>query len=248
MRIGVGAPNAAGQEVSSPRTRGCSRRRRDASPADDVLPAHAGLFRPRGTGMSVIGSPPRARGAVPPSTTSEHGRRSSSPRTRGCSRGLVLGDVLPVVLPAHAGLFRSPEPGCPSPNRPPRARGAVPEIRAVKALSTESSPRTRGCSAPVGNPAERIAVLPAHAGLFRAQAGSGPPPRRPPRALGAVPSSTGAAGADSRSPRACGTARDVGCFRGAAEFTHRAPSSTSRRSGGHVHRLLLAPKGELCAA
>ncbi len=185
MKIGPGRSKRAGQEVSSPRTRGCSRRPRGVGLPADVLPAHAGLFPAAAPRPSSRLCPPRARGAVPSSTTPPACADASSPRTRGCS------------LPRHdgGGLDLGP----------PRARGAVPPPRRRRNPSCMSSPRTRGCSHGEIGVGVVESVLPAHAGLFPPQSPKPPPKAGPPRARGAVPAwCERVAGEHGSSPRTRG--------------------------------------------
>ncbi len=173
---------------SSPRTRGCSHKPTIAPDVHVVVPAHAGLFPTRTSVPARCGSRPRARGAVPRGCGRPVPRLVSSPRTRGCSavrpdrsgcggvssprtRG-CSGTAAPVprlhaVVPAHTGLF----PGTVLPpgrrRGRPRARGAVPYGGYAGAADAKSSPRTRGCSRQRHHRLWRVAVVPAHAGLFR---------------------------------------------------------------------------------
>jgi hypothetical protein len=172
---------------SSPRTRGCSSHVGDVLTADDVLPAHAGVFPNVTQWRATVTRLPRARGGVP---LSPH-------------RGGGLADV----FPAHAGVFRTSRPlktprprlprarggvpGCPSPagaacGSSPRTRG-VPAMVGLGSVDNTSSPRTRGCSDRRELPGPHRRVFPAHAGVFL---GHGPPARprhRLSRARGGVP-------------------------------------------------------------
>ena len=69
----------------------------------------------------------------------------------------------------------------------PRARGGVPTPPWMSLAQVASSPRTRGCSDRQVGLAADVAVVPAHAGVFRpCGPRCGPSPRRP-RARGGVP-------------------------------------------------------------
>src|SRR5690606_19679550 len=91
----------------------------------------------------------------------------SSPPTRGCSAGRDLGVVAHAVLPADAGVFRSPAPNCCAPPSPPRRRGGVPPPEKTRTVPPLSSPPTRGCSDERAGGATWGVVLPADAGVFR---------------------------------------------------------------------------------
>ncbi len=71
--------------LSSPPTRGCSDPAAFRYSNGSVLPADAGVFRPRGTHPPWSPGPPRRRGGVPPGPTDPRRPRESSPPTRGCS-------------------------------------------------------------------------------------------------------------------------------------------------------------------
>src|SRR5690606_12841301 len=124
--------------------------------------------------------PPRRRGGVPNSSVEPAFQLWSSPPTRGCSAGRDLGVVAHAVLPADAGVFRSPAPNCCAPPSPPRRRGGVPTPEKTRTVPPLSSPPTRGCSdlpAPLRPPQ---GVLPADAGVFRSPGTSCTGAARPP--------------------------------------------------------------------
>ena len=125
----LGPPASADWRAScSPRERGCS----DAAAFRTAVPPRA----------------PRASGGVPGIAHAVQPRRLCSPRERGCSAaepGRAAGDL---VLPARAGVFRSPRRRSAPTRRAPRASGGVP-TRIRSALHHQQwSPRERGCSAP----------------------------------------------------------------------------------------------------
>src|SRR5690606_8130154 len=155
---------AVGVPWSSPPTRGCSVASAARLIGRLVLPADAGVFR--WTTRSRQGSrrPPRRRGGVPNSSVEPAFQLWSSPPTRGCSAGRDLGVVAHAVLPADAGVFRSPAPNCCAPPSPPRRRGGVPVSALFAAVVSASSPPTRGCSDAGRLPVLGEGVLPADAG------------------------------------------------------------------------------------
>ncbi len=197
--------------MSSPPTRGCSVRRPGLRRAPRVLPADAGVFRATAERLTAHSRPPRRRGGVPHSPRAPATTSASSPPTRGCSADRSRAFAAHGVLPADAGVFRTPAPP-PTPGpRPPRRRGGVPPCATPLDGSSRSSPPTRGCSGRGALPRDRTQVLPADAGVFRRRGGrargpsvlpadagvfrpTGPrPPCRtcPPRRRGGVPSGTG---------------------------------------------------------
>ena len=156
----------AGQQVSSPRLRGCSGGRRRVELEHDVVPAPAGLFRGGSAGRRSGRCRPRACGAVPTCARTVSGAFRSSPRLRGCSlvHGLrVQGES---VVPAPAGLFRSAIRSAGLGVRRPRACGAVPCVRVSSSYCGWSSPRLRGCSSHKRVQVDGQRVVPAPAGLF----------------------------------------------------------------------------------
>ena len=211
---------------SSPRTRGCSPTGTWGAERKEVVPAHAGVFPSHVRQPTVGVSRPRARGGVPRLRITRTGESGSSPRTRGCSCRGRRSFCRCLVVPAHAGVFRtSAMPG--------------PKIRA-------SSPRTRGCSPDPAGAHEMVCVVPAHAGVFLRPERTGREDRSRPRARGGVPlrSLGGLAGRQS-SPRTrgCSLAQDVqlppvlvvpahaGVFPQAPQAPHR-PRSRPRARGG----------------
>src|SRR5690606_41449470 len=107
--------------------------------------------------------------------------------TRGCSAGRDLGVVAHAVLPADAGVFRSPAPNCCAPPSPPRRRGGVPTPEKTRTVPPLSSPPTRGCSDLRGHRVPAPHVLPADAGVFRRASRWCAMGRSPPRRRGGVP-------------------------------------------------------------
>ncbi len=172
MQNTVSASNAAGQEVSSPRTRGCSRLPVGDGHVAGVFPAHAGLFL--GPVVRAMATPclPRARGAVPGLGVESGALLESSPRTRGCSRARRRSVCRELVFPAHAGLFPKLTTNRAGATGLPRARGAVPNPNMSSVRRNEyASPK----------------IFPAHAGLFPTRPSGRTSRRCLPRARGAVP-------------------------------------------------------------
>src|SRR5690606_38168959 len=112
-----------------------------------VLPADAGVFRDRQRRLPPSHSPPRRRGGVPPLEMCAVGVPWSSPPTRGCSVVRGLERQIADVLPADAGVFRTPRSSRPSSCGPPRRRGGVPRAAISGQPLTPASPPTRGGAA-----------------------------------------------------------------------------------------------------
>ena len=174
-------------KASSPRRRGSS----GLQPRHDlprlVLPAQAGVFRGDSSWRCRSSGPPRAGGGLPVSGGISSRTTLSSPRRRGSSPGRGLGDRLPGVLPAQAGVFQR---GClPLSLRrsPPRAGGGLPDRGAYLIGLSESSPRRRGSSGALAGRGPASAVLPAQAGVFRGGGSSRRSGTGPPRAGGGLP-------------------------------------------------------------
>ena len=173
--------------LCSPRTRGCSRRRRPSESPPRLLPAHAGMF-PQETGSNPPGrSAPRARGDVPSARSPSARIAACSPRTRGCSQADRTEHTTTKLLPVHAGMFPT-RPGGPLDGpTAPRARGDVPRSLTGRVATLPCSPCTRGCSQVLDRPSRDAALLPVHAGMFPSPTGGTTPPPAAPRARGDVP-------------------------------------------------------------
>ena len=111
---------------SSPRTRGCSPDTGNTRHHEGVVPAHARVFLENRNVRPPALSRPRARGGVPAMDDLTPVKSRLSPRTRGCSRRRCPGVHSRRVVPAHAGVFRSPIPQTPPRPSRPRAHGSVP--------------------------------------------------------------------------------------------------------------------------
>ncbi len=175
--------------MSSPPTRGCSGLQGPRRGEDEVLPADAGVFRTPTAASAPSSGPPRRRGGVPRVDLSYAVETVSSPPTQGCSVPLLALGHRPVVLPADAGVFRSPHGRRSAWTCPPRRRGGVPEPSSRFFFRGPSSPPTRGCSAGQGGDELHAGVLPADAGVFRRPCRRCGPRSGPPRRRGGVPSS-----------------------------------------------------------
>ncbi len=216
---------ARGANACSPRTRGWSPRHRAVPIAAGLLPAHAGMVRPRSRGWRRRAAAPRARGDGPGWTTCLGGWNGCSPRTRGWSSRQAAVEDERVLLPAHAGMVRPASTSTCMPTAAPRARGDGPLDQLHGPTEGTCSPRTRGWSAEHGthwNPVvcsprtrgwswlrETVdlykTLLPAHAGMVPAGIRRAQVRLTAPRARGDGPSSRDSAGSMSAcSPRTRG--------------------------------------------
>ncbi len=192
-RAGGGVPPRtvplASSSAWSPRRRGCSEPALHAEWKGHVVPAQAGVFRPRATSGRRFTSGPRAGGGVPIPLASARRNSPWSPRRRGCSARVGSDHDGAGVVPAQAGVFRRRAVGHLHGRRGPRAGGGVPWCAHDRAHCPAWSPRRRGCSA-ARTPHDRDhSVVPAQAGVFRSDGDGGTGSHRGPRAGGGVPAS-----------------------------------------------------------
>ncbi len=173
--------------VSSPHTRGSSRRILQALPGAVVLPAHAGVFLCLTNHEGARMCPPRTRGGLPNGGGELVVQRASSPHTRGSSLRIRRVRVIEHVLPAHAGVFRCVTRATPCMAGPPRTRGGLPATVSLSAGAIVSSPHTRGSSLIHASRKPGRSVLPAHAGVFPTPRHSSRNTSRPPRTRGGLP-------------------------------------------------------------
>jgi len=176
----------------SPRTRGCSERRSEASRLPGVFPAHAGVLRRTPAAWRMARSVPRARGGAPPRTQSRYCAPTCSPRTRGCSAPRDARARSLQVFPAHAGVLRRAPLQVDRTASVPRARGGAPQASDGRPECRPCSPRTRGCSALCDVLELSPAVFPAHAGVLRHLRTAGRGAACVPRARGGAPTRFGA--------------------------------------------------------
>ena len=201
------ATECPGAVMSSPRTRGCFRRRTRRTRLREVFPAHAGVFQWGDQLHGSLEGLPRARGGVSFGQVRATCAVLSSPRTRGCFRDAGTLVTVGTVFPAHAGVFPSRPSSMPVWRCLPRARGGVSVPHRVATSSGTSSPRTRGCFHDYTRRHVSRHVFPAHAGVFpRLHAASCVSPRLP-RARGGVSCRCGSGRLHRRS-----SPRTRGCF------------------------------------
>ena len=170
-----------------PHTRGCTPRRRPASPRQCASPAHAGMYPPTSASVAASMRFPRTRGDVPRLAALAEDAKALPPHTRGCT-SCAVDQVGPRrASPAHAGMYRisgySRRPG----RSFPRTRGDVPDLLAALLLVPALPPHTRGCTGREDNQDATQAASPAHAGMYPTIARAAGPACSFPRTRGDVP-------------------------------------------------------------
>ena len=140
----VAVISASGVAGSSPLTRGKRHEGVDRGLDEGLIPAHAGKTpRPDSIFFSAGGS---------------------SPLTRG-KHGLVFRvGGHPGLIPAHAGKTPDRRDGHGGRRAHPRSRGENPQYRSVPGTLAGSSPLTRGKLGRDNEVADRLGLIPAHAG------------------------------------------------------------------------------------
>ena len=161
------AAHGSGSRRSSPRERGSS-----VPPHPDVcdlivVPARAGVIRPRASPRPMTRSRPRASGGHPSSRNPCTPRPESSPRERGSSATHPCLARAGRVVPARAGVIRWLGRATRPPSCRPRASGGHPS--------------------PGGIAFGHMDVVPARAGVIRGGPCPGCPSIRRPRASGGHP-------------------------------------------------------------
>src|SRR5690554_5045573 len=123
----------------------------------------------RGPGRLRPGSPPvpRRRGDVPYAPSRTPRRYICSPQTRGCTDAFNYPELLALLFPADAGMYRPNVPSHPGSSSVPRRRGDVPAVIAVKNVTVSCSPQTRGCTGFVDTQTGLVTLFPADAGMYR---------------------------------------------------------------------------------
>ena len=158
---------AAAFAWSSPRERGSSAVRLADVLRSVVVPARAGVIHEFLDPAQWLDSRPRASGGHPPSWPSPESRRWSSPRERGSSADPAIPAKLDEVVPARAGVIRSPGRRGQAESSRPRASGGHPKSLRRTQDENASSPRERGSSGEYRWPYSALGVVPARAGVIR---------------------------------------------------------------------------------
>ena len=151
---------------SSPHTRGSSSVGVEVLDLQVVVPAHAGVIPTPRAAVALQASRPRTRGGHPTARRALAGAGTSSPHTRGSSRGPHPGHTQRAVFPAHAGVIPGTAASRRLCSRRPRTRGGHPGSRFGPVRSLRSSPHTRGSSLCVVRHRRLVGVVPAHAGVI----------------------------------------------------------------------------------
>ncbi len=197
-------------DESSPRSRGSSPFLPACAYSRRVVPALAGVIPSRGSCSPPPVRRPRARGGHPATVCAPSAKTASSPRSRGSSVGQHRGSERRTVVPALAGVIRSPATAGPRWTGRPRARGGHPHTWPNAADRTVSSPRSRGSSHHHRARPPGPGVVPALAGVIPARMWRWRRGRSRPRARGSHPPSTRPSPTPgSSSPRSRGSSRDA---------------------------------------
>ena len=203
-------PNYTRAAQCSPHTRGSVGTSSTSPTPSAVLPAHAGVSRPRRAPGGRSAGAPRTRGGqsqpprclLPPRRCSPHTRGSVGRPSR--IRGAAL------VLPAHAGVSRRTSPSSRRAASAPRTRGGQSLAALVLLCDELCSPHTRGSVVVRMERGAQQVVLPAHAGVSRpADVVSARPPRAPRTRGGQSPSAGAASATISCSPHTRGSVGTV---------------------------------------
>ena len=109
---------------SSPRMRGSPTKRRRSMRPMGIIPAHAGLTRPRSWMIACLRDHPRACGAHYRFNPVRAVRRGSSPRMRGSLSAISMQYNADGIIPAHAGLTKNDKSSYLYSRDHPRACGA----------------------------------------------------------------------------------------------------------------------------
>ena len=150
---------------SSPRMRGSHMALTMPSVSVGIIPAHAGLTRISSTSSRLSRDHPRACGAHTARSMARRAIWGSSPRMRGSPYVVLLHDLVPGIIPAHAGLTSSLPLQRQAVSDHPRACGAHRASQLWTARSSGSSPRMRGSRRPLSVYYHSCGIIPAHAGL-----------------------------------------------------------------------------------
>ena len=150
---------------SSPRMRGSHMALTMPSVSVGIIPAHAGLTSLRTSLAKRPGDHPRACGAHTARSMARRAIWGSSPRMRGSPYVVLLHDLVPGIIPAHAGLTSSLPLQRQAVSDHPRACGAHRASQLWTARSSGSSPRMRGSRRPLSVYYHSCGIIPAHAGL-----------------------------------------------------------------------------------
>ena len=219
----------------SPRERGWSAPCEARVPSARVLPARAGVVRSPHRRTRRASRSPRASGGGPTIGWFTLSDGVFSPRERGWSGAGLLLLVLPVVLPARAGVVRPREAPCGDRDGSPRASGGGPRRDLIGYGCNTFSPRERGWSAASQSWYVDYNVLPARAGVVRWGTSRSPTRWSSPRASGGGPSpGTSPSATTPVLPARAGVVRAPATWR-------RGSARSPRASGGGPHCSEVSP-------
>ena len=173
---------------------------------DVIIPAHAGLTRPRSWMIACLRDHPRACGAHFQHLPQSRHVIGSSPRMRGSQLVKESAHKYDGIIPAHAGLTSNRHrPACWIWDHP-RACGAHFSLACTRHRMVGSSPRMRGSPSRGCTREQFSGIIPAHAGLTISCPSICRPYRDHPRACGAHCIQNGDIGKDrGSSPRMRGS-------------------------------------------
>ncbi len=151
----------------SPRRRGWTGQGIHLRPGPQVVPAQAGVDRPSTGPSSTASSGPRAGGGGPTLVTSLRTLMTWSPRRRGWTALQRHAQRPRVVVPAQAGVDRTPSAPRWAGTGGPRAGGGGPSSARGMHPPARWSPRRRGWTGLHRPQGSRRGVVPAQAGVDR---------------------------------------------------------------------------------
>ena len=169
---------------SSPHTRGALAGFDAEGGPERIIPAYAGStvaaeWRPR-----TLSDHPRIRGEHPSRSAPPHGRRGSSPHTRGARSGALLLGRVDGIIPAYAGSTPRAALLREGPEDHPRIRGEHRKLAARGGEKVGSSPHTRGALRLAGQRGDPGRIIPAYAGSTPTSSSSARSPPDHPRIRG----------------------------------------------------------------
>ena len=176
------APSRAGG--SSPRMRGKRDRLSEGRGLGRLIPAHAGKTIPSARIASTRAAHPRACGENAVNFPRRHSLQGSSPRMRGKPGHVQAGQVVPRLIPAHAGKTSTASSRASKTWAHPRACGENLLLPYATQFVQGSSPRMRGKPGLELVQLGHERLIPAHAGKTLLIAGRFRLRRAHPRACG----------------------------------------------------------------
>ncbi len=161
---GFSVARSAAGVGSSPHTRGTLIQGQKLSDCTRLIPAHAGNTAPTRAAPEAAPAHPRTRGEHARGSSTGAAPAGSSPHTRG-----TLSDATPPpadtrLIPAHAGNTQTATIAEGNKAAHPRTRGEHRSAPCPAAATSGSSPHTRGTQAARVEAADRLRLIPAHAG------------------------------------------------------------------------------------